>query len=90
MTNAMEIEMTKHAFTYSATFKIARLDGANIQDVMIGETILVQDKADVEGIAHLHFFDKTLPKAFPGYKVLHLPTETNGKLRVSSASDAAW
>jgi len=79
-----------NAFTYSATFKIARLDGANIQDVTTGETILVQSKDDVEGIAHLHFFDKTLPKAFPGYKVLQLPTETNGKLRINAASDAAW
>jgi hypothetical protein len=79
-----------NAFTYSATFKIARLDGTNIQDVTTGETIRVQDRADVEGIAHLHFIDKTIPKAFLGYKVLQLPTETNGKLRVSTASDAAW
>jgi hypothetical protein len=86
----MEIDMTSLTLTYSATFKIARLDGANIQDVTTGETIRVQDKADVEGVAHLNFFDKTLPKAFPGYKVLQLPTETNGKLRINTASDAAW
>ena len=88
--NQLEIDMTNSAFTYSATFKIARLDGANIQDITTGETIRVQNKDDVEGIAHLHFMDKTLPKAFPGYKVLQLPTETNGKLRVSTASDTAW
>ena len=82
--------MTKQAFTYSATFKIARMDGAVIQDVTTGETIRVEGKDDVEGIAHLHFMDKTLPVAFPGYKVLQLPTETNGKLRVSTASDSAW
>ena len=88
--NQMEIDMTKQAFTYSAIFKVARMDGAEIKDVMTGETIFVKSKDDVEGIAHLHFMDKTLPVAFPGYKVLQLPTETNGKLRVSTASDSAW
>jgi hypothetical protein len=82
--------MTKLAFTYSATFKIARMDGTGIQDITTGETLRVKDKADVESLAHLHFFDKTLPRAFPGYKVLQLPTETNDKLRVYAASDAAW
>lgn len=82
--------MTKQSFTYSATFKIARMDGSEIQDVTTGETLLVEDKADVEFIAHSHFFDKTLPVAFHGYKVLQLPTETNGKLYVNTASDAAW
>ena len=82
--------MTKLAFTYSATFKIARMDGAEIQDVTTGETVRVEEKADVECIAHLHFMDKTLPVAFPGYMVLQLPTENNGKLRVNAASDAAW
>ena len=82
--------MTKKAFTYSATFKIARMDGAEIKDVTTGETIRVEGKDDVECIAHLHFIDKTLPVAFPGYKVLQLPTETNSKLLVSTASDSAW
>lgn len=82
--------MTKLAFTYSATFKIARIDGSGIQDITTGETLRVADKADVEAIAHLHFFEKTFPALFHGYKVLQLPTETNGKLRVVTASDAAW
>jgi hypothetical protein len=81
--------MTKLAFSFSATFKIARTDGSDIKDVSIGKAVIANDRDDVEGIAHSLFFDKTLP-AFPGYKVLQLPTETNGKLRIDTASDAAW
>jgi hypothetical protein len=77
-------------FTYSATFKIGRLDGADIKDITTGETVQAGCEADVEAIAHMHFMDKTLPVAFPGYKVLQLPTETNGKLYVNAASDTAW
>jgi hypothetical protein len=82
--------MTKLAFSFSATFKIARTDGSDIKDVSIGKAVIVKDRDDVEGIAHSLFFDKTLPALFLGYKVLQLPTETNGKLRIDTASDAAW
>lgn len=81
--------MTK-AFTYSATFKIARLDGANIREVTTGGTVRATDEIDVEAVAHQNFLNRTLPLAFVGYRVLRFPTETNGSLRISKASDAAF
>lgn len=77
------------AFTYSATFKIARLDGGDIRDVTTGGTVRAADRIDVEAIAHQNFLNKTLPLAFVGYRVLRFPTETNGALRMYKASDAA-
>ena len=78
----------KRMFTYRATFKIARLDGADIRDVTTGETVRAYEACEVECIAHINFMDKTLPVAFPGYRVLTLPTEANGDLVVRKASDA--
>lgn len=76
-------------FTYSATFKIARLDGADVRDVTTGATVRAADEIDVEAVAHQNFLNKTLPLAFVGYRVLRFPTEANGSLRISKASDAA-
>jgi len=78
------------AYTWTAVVKIARLDGADIKDIRVSDTVRAADKDDVEFVCHSFILDKTIPLGFPGYRVLRLPTETNGRLTVSVVSDCGF
>ena len=77
--------MTKF-FTYRGTVKVGRIDGAEVKDIQVSNTVRANDECDAEAICHIETIE-SVKIAMPGYRILILPTFTNGKLTARLASD---